>query len=73
MFNKYIKVNQNINITAFERKKNQFPKYQGVRVADLALTQPYWPGVKSTRGQGQAESGLARPLDSVAADYREKC
>ena len=63
IFNKYIKVNQNIEITAFEKKKkkNQFAtKYQGVRVGpDPALARPYRARVKPTRGQGQAEGGPA--------------
>ena len=61
IFNKYIKVNQNIKITAFEKKKNLFTtKYQRVRVGpDPALARPYRARVKPTRGQGQAEGGPA--------------
>ena len=56
-----MKVNKNIKITAFEKKKSI--RY---RVGpDPALARPSWPGVKPTWGQGQAEGGPARPLDSV--------
>ena len=60
IFNKYIKVNQNIKITAFEKKILFTTNYQRVRVGpDPALARPYRARVKPTRGQGQAEGGLA--------------
>ena len=60
LFNKYIKIKQNIKITAFEKKIQFTTKYQGVRVGpDPALARPYRARVKPTRGQGQAEGGPA--------------
>ena len=60
IFNKYIKVNQNIKITAFEKKILFTTKYQRVRVdPDPALAQPYRARVKPSWGQGQAEGGPA--------------
>ena len=60
IFNKY-KVNQNIKITAFEKKK--FCSLLNIKGSGSALTRPWpdptGPGSSLPRGQGQAEGGPA--------------